>query len=85
VARVVWSVREDQVGKFDAPELASGYRSAHPVYESKIGDVLQLLVGARPWRAARLEADEPLRLIGGVLAVERESGAPSPAWRAFCG
>ena len=40
VARVVWSVREGKVGEFDAPELAAGYRSAHPAREPKIGEVL---------------------------------------------
>lgn len=33
MSRVVRSVREGKTGRFDAPELASGYRSPHPVHE----------------------------------------------------
>lgn len=76
MARVVWSVREGQVGQFDAPELVSGYRSAHPVREPKIGEVLRLPDGSGPWRVVdwRLanRSDSPEN----VLVVERESGAP---------
>jgi hypothetical protein len=76
VARVVWSVREGQVGQFDAPELLGGYRSAHPVHEPKIGEVLRLPDGSGPWRVVdwRLanRSDSPEN----VLVVERESSAP---------
>src|SRR5262249_22545264 len=39
MGRVVWSVRE---GGFDAPEILGGYRSANPVHEPRLREVLHL-------------------------------------------
>ena len=50
VGHVVWTVRRGKVGEFDAPELLSGYRSASPVHEPKLGDVLSLPDGSGSWR-----------------------------------
>jgi hypothetical protein len=49
VGIVQWSVREGQVGEFDAPEIASGYRSIG-VHEPKLGDLIYLDDGSGPWR-----------------------------------
>jgi len=48
MGRVVWSVRKGGIGELDAPEILGGYRSANPVHEPKIGDVLQLPDGSGP-------------------------------------
>jgi hypothetical protein len=50
MGQVMWSVREGKVGEFDAPELLGGYRSANPVHEPRLGDVLSLPDGSGPWR-----------------------------------
>jgi hypothetical protein len=50
VGQVVWSVRQGRVGEFDAPELLGGYRSANPIHEPKLGDVLSLPDGSGSWR-----------------------------------
>jgi hypothetical protein len=50
MGHVVWSVRRGKVGEFDAPELLSGYRSANPIHEPKLGDVLRLPDGSGSWR-----------------------------------
>jgi len=50
MGQVVWTVRRGKVGEFDAPELLSGYRSASPVHEPKLGDVLSLPNGSGSWR-----------------------------------
>jgi hypothetical protein len=71
VGRVVWSVRQGRVGQLDAPEIMGGYRSANPVAEPKLGDVLRLPGGSGPWRVvdwtmAGRGVDAP----GNVLVVE---------------
>jgi hypothetical protein len=72
VARLVWSIREGKVGQFDAPELVSGYRSAHPVLEPKIGEVLHLPDGSGPWRVVDWRLTDRSDSAGNVLVVERE-------------
>jgi hypothetical protein len=70
VGRVVWSVREGRAGDFEAPELMGGYRSANPVHEPKLGEILYLPDGSGPWRvvdwAVAGRADAP----GNVLFVQ---------------
>jgi len=50
MGQIVWSVRQGKVGEFDAPELLGGYRSANPIHEPKLGDVLSLPDGSGRWR-----------------------------------
>ncbi|HEY3550190.1 MAG TPA: hypothetical protein VGK69_03945 [Gaiellaceae bacterium] len=71
MARVVWSVREGKTDQFDAPELASGYRSAHPVHEPKLGEVLHLPDGSGPWRVVDWVLTDRADSPGNVLVVER--------------
>ena len=71
VARVLWSVREGKSDQFDAPELASGYRSAHPVHEPKLGEVLHLPDGSGPWRVVDWMLTDRAESPGNVLVVER--------------
>ena len=70
---MVWSIREGKAGQFDAPELASGYRSAHPVHEPKIGDVLHLPDGSGPWRVVDWRVSDRSDSPGNVLVVERRT------------
>jgi hypothetical protein len=71
MARVVWSVRQGKVGNLNGPELAKGYRSAHPVQEPKLGDVLYLPDGSGPWRVVDwLLADRTSSPGENVLVVE---------------
>ena len=71
---MAWSVREGRVGELDAPELMSGFRSASPVHEPKLGEVLYLPDGSGPWRVVDWmlanRADSPRN----VLVVEPASG-----------
>ena len=73
VTRVVWSVREGKAGELDAPELAAGYRSTHPVHEPKIGEVLELpdveLIGE--WREVDLPHDAEPTLTSSTGAGKR--------------
>ena len=71
MAGVVWSIREGKVGQFDAPELVSGYRSAHPVREPKLGEVLQLPDGLGSWRVVDWTLTDRIDAPGNVLIVER--------------
>ena len=71
MAGVVWSIREGKVGQFDAPELVSGYRSAHPVREPKLGEVLQLPEGLGSWRVVDWTLTDRIDAAGNVLIVER--------------
>jgi hypothetical protein len=71
MAGVVWSIREGKVGQFDAPELVSGYRSAHPVREPKLGEVLQLPDGLGSWRVVDWTLTDRIDAAGNVLIVER--------------
>jgi hypothetical protein len=71
IGRIVWSVREGKAGDFDAPEVLSSFRSANPVHEPKLGEILYLPDGSGPWRvvdwAVADRADSP----GNVLVVQR--------------
>jgi hypothetical protein len=61
--RVLWSVREGQVGEFDGPEIMSGYRPVSG--EPRLGDFLLLPDRSGPWRVIdRTDA------AGNVLVVE---------------
>ena len=71
MARVVWSVREGKVDEFDAPEIAAGYRSANPVHEPRIGEVLRLPDGSGPWRVVDWMLTDRVDSPGNVLLVER--------------
>ena len=49
MGRIAWSVREGEVGEFDAPEVMGGFRSVDG--EPGLGDLLLLLPdGSGPWR-----------------------------------
>jgi hypothetical protein len=73
VARIVWSVREGKVGEVDAPELSADYRSAHPVREPKIGEILALPDGSGPWRVVDWMLTDHVDSPGNVLIVERDA------------
>ena len=81
MGRVVWSVRRGRVGELDAPEIMDGYRSANPVSEPKLGDVLRLPDGSGPcrvvdWTMAGRGVDAP----GNLLVVESvDDEAPAAA------
>ncbi len=71
MARVVWSVREGKADEFDAPEIAAGYRSTHPVHEPKIGEVFELSDGSGRWRVVDWMLADKVDLPENVLIVER--------------
>jgi hypothetical protein len=71
MTRVVWSVREGKAGELDAPELAAGYRSTHPVREPKIGEVLELPDGSGRWRVVDWMLTDDVDSSENVLIVER--------------
>jgi hypothetical protein len=71
VTRLVWSVREGKAGEFDAPELAAGYRSTHPVREPKIGEILELSDGSGRWRVVDWMLTDHVDSPENVLIVER--------------
>ena len=73
MGRVVWSVRKGGIGELDAPEILGGYRSANPVHEPKIGDVLQLPDGSGPWRVIDWALADRVDALGNVLVVESVS------------
>jgi hypothetical protein len=70
MGHVVWSIRQGNVGEFDAPEILGGYRSPNPIHEPKLGEVLRLPDGSGPWRVIdwylTRRSDSP----GNVLVVE---------------
>jgi len=70
MGRVVLSVRKGGIGELDAPEILGGYRSANPVHEPKIGDVLQLPDGSGPWRVIDWALADRVDAMGNVLVVE---------------
>jgi hypothetical protein len=70
VGRVVWSVREGRIGQFDAPEILGGYRSANPVHEPRLGDVLRLPDGSGPWRVIDWTLADRVDAAGNVLVVQ---------------
>jgi hypothetical protein len=63
-------VREGRHNQFDGPEVASGYRSLHPVLEPKLGEVLRLQDGST-WRVVDWLVAEHAESPGNVLVVER--------------
>jgi hypothetical protein len=65
-----WSVREGGIGEFDAPEILGGYRSANPVHEPRLGDVLRLPDGSGPWRIIDWTVADRVDAAGNVLVVE---------------
>ncbi len=71
MARVVWSVREGKAGELDAPELAAGYRSTHPVHEPKIGEVLELPDGSGRCRVVDWMLTDHVDSPENLLIVER--------------
>jgi hypothetical protein len=70
MGRVVWSVRQGRSGELDAPEILGGYRSASPVCEPKLGDVLHLPDGSGPWRVVDWAVADRADDAGNVLIVE---------------
>jgi hypothetical protein len=70
MGHVVWSVRRGKVGEFDAPELLSGYRSANPILEPKLGDVLRLPDGSGTWRVIDWRVTRRSDSPNNVLVVE---------------
>ncbi len=70
MGRVVWSVRQGRSGELDAPEIHGGYRSASPVHEPKVGDVLHLPDGSGPWRVVDWAVADRADDAGNVLIVE---------------
>jgi hypothetical protein len=70
MGRIVWSVRAGGIGEFDAPEILGGYRSANPVHEPKLGEVLQLPDGLGLWRVIDWSLADRIDAAGNVLVVE---------------
>ena len=70
MGRVVWSVREGRVGELDAPEILRGYRSASPVHEPKLGELLYLPDGSGPWRVVDWTVADRVDAPGNVLVVQ---------------
>ena len=70
MGRVVWSVREGRIGELDAPEILDGYRSANPVHEPRLGDLLRLPDGSGPWRVIDWALADRVDAPGNVLLVE---------------
>ena len=66
----MWSVRKGRSGELDAPEILGGYRSANPVHEPKLGDVLLLPDGSGPWRVVDWAVADRADDSGNVLIVE---------------
>jgi hypothetical protein len=74
MGRVVWSVREGRAGDFEAPEIAGGFRSAHPVHEPRLGELLYLPDGSGPWRVVDWALADRADASGNVLVVEFAGG-----------
>jgi hypothetical protein len=70
MAGVAWSVRKGRAGELDAPEIMSGYRSASPVREPKLGEVLYLPDGSGPWRVVDWVLADRINSARNVLVVE---------------
>jgi hypothetical protein len=71
MARVVWTLREGKPDEFQGPVLMLGYRSAHPVREPSLGDVLELPDGSGPWRVVDWKVADRAESPRNVLVVER--------------
>jgi hypothetical protein len=74
VAGVLWTVKEGKQDEFDGRVIASGFRSAHPVREPSLGDVLRLPDGSGPWRVVDWKMGSSAASSGNVLVVERFDG-----------
>ena len=70
MGRIVWSVRRGKAGELNAPEIMRGYRSASPVREPKLGDVLRLPDGSGPWRVVDWTLADRVHATRNVLVVE---------------
>ena len=68
VGRVLWSVREGEMGQFDAPDIMAGFRSVD--HEPRRGDLLVLPDGSGPWRVIDRTIGEQGGSWGNVLVVE---------------
>lgn len=74
MGRVLWSVREGKIGDFEAPELAGRFRSANPIHEPKLGEVLYLPDGSGPWRVVDWAVADRADAPGNVLVVQPAAG-----------
>jgi hypothetical protein len=74
MGRVVWSVREGRAGDFEAPEIAGSFRSAHPVHEPRLGELLYLPDGSGPWRVVDWALADRADASGNMLVVEFAGG-----------
>jgi hypothetical protein len=74
MGRVLWSVREGKAGDFEAPELADSFRSANPIHEPKLGEVLYLPDGTGPWRVVDWAVADRADAPGNVLVVQPAVG-----------
>jgi hypothetical protein len=74
MGRVVWSVREGRAGDFEAPEIVGSFRSAHPVHEPRLGELLYLPDGSGPWRVVDWALADRADASGNVLVVEFAGG-----------
>jgi len=70
MGRILWSVREGTAGDFEAPELADDFRSANPVGEPKLGEILYLPDGSGPWRVVDWAVADRTKTFGNVLVVQ---------------
>ena len=59
-----------QVGELNAPEIMRGYRSASPVHEPKLGDVLRLPDRSGLWRVVDWTLADRVTATRNVLVVE---------------
>jgi hypothetical protein len=73
MGRIVWSVREGRIGELDAQEILNGYRSAHPLHEPRLGDLLRLPDGSGPWRVIDWAVADRGDVSGNILVVEAVS------------
>ena len=70
MGRIVWSVRRGKVGELNAPEIVRGYRSASPVHEPKLGDLLRLPETSGLWRVVDWTLADRVTATRNVLVVE---------------
>jgi hypothetical protein len=84
VAGVIWTLREGKPNDFQGPVLMSGYRSAHPVREPSLGDVVELPDGSGPWRvvdwkvANRTESPRNVLVVEPATTAGRSRSQPHP-------
>ena len=70
MGRIVWSVRRGKVGELNAPEIVRGYRTASPVHEPKLGDLLRLPETSGLWRVVDWTLADRVTATRNVLVVE---------------